>query len=97
MSDSKGLKTYYEERIYVEGFDMPTFEELNDDQKTNLSLSYGFAVWEVDQKLSEASQTLANEFADKMSGWLDDDWVFWVFVFLVTIGFILLGMTAAFN
>ena len=76
---------------------MPTFEKLTDEEKTNLGLSYGYTVWVLDQKLSEASEMLADEFAAKMSGWLDDDWMFWVFVFLVTIGFILLGMTAVFN
>jgi len=96
MNDSQSLKTYYDERIYVEGSNMPTFEKLTDEEKTNLGLSYGFTVWELDQKLSEASETLANEFADKMSGWLDDDWAFWVFIFLVVISFILLGMTAVF-
>lgn len=96
MIDSQGLKTYYDERIYVKGSDMPTFEELNDDQKTNLGLSQGYAIWVLDQSMEVLADEFAEDFANRMSGWLDDDWMFWVFIFLVAIGFILLGMTAFF-
>jgi hypothetical protein len=89
MSDPESLKAYYNEVIHCEG--MPSFEQLPDQYKESLAKMQGFAQW----ALNNSVDHLCESFAERMdSGYNIDGLKVFVFVFLVTIAFLLL---VAFN